>query len=187
MGLHNSSTGIDLTMDTPSKVATDISNLRHSNMAGITEVNQNSMDHEAWIRPLPLKTSFLIIITAAHAPPQGMVSFGQGAPEEYAFQYSNCTGRRKALLIGINYFGQEGQLRGCINDVHNVSTYLTENFGYARDDMVILTDDQQNQAGQPTKNNILRAMAWLVRDVQTNDSLFFHYSGTNYIRSQSSC
>ena len=34
---------------------------------------------------------------------------------------SNCTGRRKALLIGINYFGQRGQLRGCINDVKNMS------------------------------------------------------------------
>jgi metacaspase-1 len=106
-----------------------------------------------------------------------MVQFGHGAPQEYAFQYSNCTGRRKALLIGINYFGQNGELRGCINDVHNMSAYLSENFGYAREDMVTLTDDQQNAMGQPTKQNIIRAMRWLVQDVQPNDSLFFHYSG----------
>jgi len=30
---------------------------------------------------------------------------------------------------------------------------------------------------QPTKANILRAMHWLVKDSQPNDSLFFHYSG----------
>jgi hypothetical protein len=110
-------------------------------------------------------------------PPQGMHSFGQGAPQGYAYQYSNCTGKRKALLIGINYFGQRGQLRGCINDVKNMSAYLNENFGYKRDDMVILTDDQQNPMSQPTKQNILRAMHWLVKDAKPNDSLFFHYSG----------
>jgi hypothetical protein len=111
-------------------------------------------------------------------PPSGLQGFGHGAPQGYDFQYSNCTGRRKALLIGINYFGQQAELRGCINDVQNVSRYLHENFGYQRDDMVLLTDDQQNPMSQPTKNNLLRAMNWLVKDAQPNDSLFFHYSGT---------
>ncbi|KAI9738164.1 MAG: Ca(2+)-dependent cysteine protease [Cirrosporium novae-zelandiae] len=110
-------------------------------------------------------------------PPQGLQQFGHGAPQGYGFQYSNCTGKRKALLIGINYFNQRGQLRGCINDVKNMSTYLNQNFGYAREDMVILTDDQQNPMSQPTKANILRAMHWLVKDAKPNDSLFFHYSG----------
>ncbi|KAJ5157371.1 Metacaspase-1 [Penicillium canariense] len=111
------------------------------------------------------------------APPTAPVSFGHGAPQGYNFQYSRCTGKRKALLVGINYFGQKGQLRGCINDVKNMSTYLNQNFGYAREDMVLLTDDQQNPMSQPTKANILRAMHWLVKDAQPNDSLFFHYSG----------
>ncbi|KAJ5085429.1 Metacaspase-1 [Penicillium argentinense] len=110
-------------------------------------------------------------------PPTNPVAFGHGAPQGYNFQYSRCTGKRKALLIGINYFGQKGQLRGCINDVKNMSTYLNQNFGYAREDMVLLTDDQQNPMSQPTKANILRAMHWLVKDAQPNDSLFFHYSG----------
>lgn len=110
-------------------------------------------------------------------PPQTVQSFGVGAPG-YGFQYSTCTGRRKALLIGVNYFGQRGQLRGCINDVKNMSAYLNGNFGYAREDMVILTDDQQNPMSQPTKENVLRAMHWLVKDAKPNDSLFFHYSGS---------
>jgi hypothetical protein len=110
-------------------------------------------------------------------PPSGAQQFGHGAPNSYSFQYSACNGRRKALLIGINYFGQRGQLRGCINDVKNMSTYLNEFFGYKREDMVLLTDDQQNPMSQPTKANILRAMHWLVKDAQPNDSLFFHYSG----------
>lgn len=115
--------------------------------------------------------------SAPPPPPSTMQNFGNGAPQGYAYQYSNCTGKRKALLIGINYFGQRGQLRGCINDVKNMSTFLNEAFGYKRDDMVILTDDQQNPMSQPTKQNILRAMHWLVKDARPNDSLFFHYSG----------
>ena len=58
-----------------------------------------------------------------------------------------------------------------------MSTYLNQSFNYAREDMVILTDDQQNPMSLPTKANILRAMHWLVKDARPNDSLFFHYSG----------
>jgi hypothetical protein len=110
-------------------------------------------------------------------PPMGHVGFGHGAPQGYNFQYSACTGRRKALLIGINYFGTKAQLRGCINDAKNMVNYLHEYHGYARDDMVVLTDDQQNPMSRPTKQNMLRAMHWLVKDAMPNDALFFHYSG----------
>lgn len=110
-------------------------------------------------------------------PPTTPQSFGHGAPNGYTFQYSNCTGRRKALLIGINYHGQKGELRGCINDVRNVSTFLNERYNYKWEDMVILTDDQRDPRKIPTKANMIKAMQWLVKDAQPNDSLFLHYSG----------
>ncbi|KAL2854989.1 caspase domain-containing protein [Aspergillus pseudoustus] len=110
-------------------------------------------------------------------PPTDFQQFGRGAPSNYRFQYSACTGRRKALLIGINYFGQPNQLQGCINDVTNVSAFLHERNGYRREDMVILTDDQTNPKSVPNKENILRAMQWLVHGAQPNDSLFIHFSG----------
>lgn len=109
--------------------------------------------------------------------PQGQQRFGHGAPDSYSFQYSQCTGKRKALLIGINYFGSANELKGCINDVNNVSNFLMQNYHYKREDMVILTDNQSNPILQPTKDNILRAMSWLVKDARANDSLFLHYSG----------
>ena len=34
------------------------------------------------------------------------------------------TGTRRAVMIGINYTGQDGELKGCQNDVKNVS-FLT--------------------------------------------------------------
>ncbi|KAK9772502.1 putative Metacaspase-1A [Seiridium cardinale] len=113
----------------------------------------------------------------APPPPNAAQQFGHGAPSEYTFQYSNCTGKRKALLIGINYFGQSGELRGCINDTKNVSSFLMERYNYKREDMIILTDDAQDQVLQPTASNIRRAMQWLVAGARPNDALFLHYSG----------
>lgn len=108
-------------------------------------------------------------------PPSAPQNFGQNTG--MTFQYSNCNGKKKALLVGINYTGSKNQLRGCINDVKNMSNFLNQHFGYSYDDMVILTDDQNQRARIPTKENIIRAMQWLVKDARPNDSLVFHYSG----------
>lgn len=109
-----------------------------------------------------------------NAVPTTPQSFGQNS--NMTFQYSNCTGRKKALLIGINYYGLKNELRGCVNDVKNMSKFLNQQYGYLYDDMVILTDDQRELARLPTRDNIIRAMQWLVRDAQPNDSYFFHIS-----------
>ncbi|OBA17196.1 caspase [Ogataea polymorpha] len=93
------------------------------------------------------------------------------------FQYSSCTGRKKALLVGINYIGTSNALRGCINDVHNMFNFLTQTQGYKAEDIVMLTDDQRELVKVPTKANMIRAMQWLVKDARPGDSLFFHYSG----------
>nr|GAT42971.1 predicted protein [Mycena chlorophos] len=106
--------------------------------------------------------------------------FGGGGPDQFQqpyFQYSQCTGRRKALCIGINYFGQSAELRGCINDANNVRQFICSQFGYRQEDIVMLTDDSSDMRQIPTRDNILSAMQWLVQDAQPNDSLFFHYSG----------
>lgn len=93
------------------------------------------------------------------------------------FQYSQCNGKKKALCIGINYFGTGSELRGCINDAHNIQQFLCSKYGYRSEDIVMLTDDATNPRKQPTVDNIMKAMQWLVQGAQPNDSLFFHYSG----------
>ncbi|KAJ3574191.1 hypothetical protein NP233_g1948 [Leucocoprinus birnbaumii] len=93
------------------------------------------------------------------------------------FQYSQCNGKKKALCIGINYKGMNGELKGCINDARNMQRFLCSHFGYRMEDIVMLTDDAQNPRQKPTRDNILQAMQWLVRGAAPNDSLFFHYSG----------
>ncbi|KAF9096171.1 Ca(2+)-dependent cysteine protease [Mortierella sp. AD031] len=93
------------------------------------------------------------------------------------FKLSNCQGRKRALFIGINYFGQSAELRGCINDVKNIKTFITKNYGFREEDTISLTDDQEDPSRIPTHANILSAMQWLVRDARPDDSFFFHYSG----------
>lgn len=109
-------------------------------------------------------------------PPSNMQSYGPNS-HKMQFQYSNMTGRRKALSIGINYIGSKNALRGCINDSHAMTAFLKDRYGYKDEDMVILTDDSRNPQSIPTRENILRAMQWLVSDARTNDCLFLHYSG----------
>lgn len=58
-----------------------------------------------------------------------------------------------------------------------MAAYLSGHFGYSQSNMVVLTDDQYNPKSIPTKQNILLAMHWLVKDAQPYDSLFFFYSG----------
>lgn len=79
-------------------------------------------------------------------------------------------------MIGINYFGQGGELRGCINDVKNIKS-LIETRGFRESNMVILTDDQRDPQFHPTRENIIEGMLWLVDGARPDDSLFFHYSG----------
>ncbi|KAG0336842.1 Ca(2+)-dependent cysteine protease [Podila horticola] len=85
--------------------------------------------------------------------------------------------RKKALLIGINYFGDPNQLLGCINDTRDVFGFLNGYYGFRYQDTVMLTDDQIYEDKRPTGANIRYWMKWLVKDAEPQDSLFFHYAG----------
>jgi metacaspase-1 len=86
-------------------------------------------------------------------------------------------GRRKALLIGINYTGSKNELRGCHQDVRNMIAFLQAK-GYSTDErsMVVLADDRdKNGPYFPTRANMMAAMQWLISE--PNCALFLHYSG----------
>ncbi|KAI7852495.1 peptidase C14, caspase domain-containing protein [Circinella umbellata] len=86
------------------------------------------------------------------------------------YQLSNCQGRKRALLVGINYFRSPNELKGCINDVTNLKSFLMQLYHFREEDMVILTDDQRDQRFIPTRANMIAGMEWLVRDARPNDS-----------------
>ena len=84
-------------------------------------------------------------------------------------------GAKRALLIGINYVGQKGQLSGCHNDVANIKNYLIQKEGFLEKDMLILVDD--NRHHQPTRKNIMDAFVRITQYSKAGDTVFIHYSG----------
>lgn len=94
--------------------------------------------------------------------------------------FKASSGRRRALLIGINYSGN-AELRGCVRDQVFLAHLLRSRFGFKSEEMHMLTDEPHGLvgilSGKPTMANIVEAMAWLMRDARQGDSLFFSFSG----------
>ena len=84
-------------------------------------------------------------------------------------------GTKRALLIGINYVGQEGELSGCHNDVNNMKHYLKVVEGFQESEMMILMDDDKHT--KPTRDNILESFQTLALSSKPGDSCLLHYSG----------
>jgi metacaspase-1 len=88
----------------------------------------------------------------------------------------HAKGMKRAILIGINYKGQQGQLSGCHNDANNMGDYLERVHGFSKSNMLILMDDGVQHS--PTKQNILNAFERITQYSQSGDVVFLHYSGT---------
>lgn len=84
-------------------------------------------------------------------------------------------GTRRAVMIGINYVGQDGELSGCHNDVRNMIEYLKNEQGFSEHNMTVLMDDGYHQ--NPSYHNIMNAYRQVVRESLPGDTVFLHYSG----------
>jgi len=84
-------------------------------------------------------------------------------------------GTKRAVLIGINYTGQQGQLSGCHNDVKNMKEYLIKIHQFEERNMTVLMDDGRHT--NPTRANISQAYKDMVRFSVPGDTVFAHYSG----------
>ena len=87
-------------------------------------------------------------------------------------------GAHRAVLVGVNYSRLAGSmaLRGRQSDVHRMYEAIT-NGGFDDDDGTRILVDDGHATGQPSRRNILRALAWLVQGAVPGDSLLFYFSG----------
>ncbi|KAI9026355.1 peptidase C14, caspase domain-containing protein [Hyaloraphidium curvatum] len=87
--------------------------------------------------------------------------------------------RKVCLYIGICYFNGRRPLKGCINDVSAMRTFLSQTYGFpaTEPDCLFLADSAPDPMYQPTRTNILWAMQWLIHGSQKGDSLILHFSG----------
>ncbi len=79
---------------------------------------------------------------------------------------------KRALLIGVNKYKIPGaDLRGCVNDVKNLSAALTQYYGFAAADIKTLLD------AQATKKNMQAGIKALITGAAKGDTIVLHYSG----------
>ncbi|KAJ1263496.1 hypothetical protein BS78_09G189200 [Paspalum vaginatum] len=85
-------------------------------------------------------------------------------------------GQKRAVLVGINYPGTDGELKGCLNDVSRIRRCLVDRFGFDEAGIRVLADADPSTP-RPTGANIRLELERLVTDARPGDALFFHYSG----------
>jgi len=79
---------------------------------------------------------------------------------------------RRALLIGINkYLIPGADLRGCVNDVRDLTAVLTEFAGFKKSDITTLVD------AAATKKAIMTGIKALITASKKGDLALLHYSG----------
>ena len=84
------------------------------------------------------------------------------------------TPSRKALLIGINYYGQPCQLSGCIQDALNMKQFYATRMCVTD---ITLLHDAPGSTHLATKSSILAALDSLLSSAVEGDILYLHYSG----------
>lgn len=76
----------------------------------------------------------------------------------------------KAVCVGINKY-RDSPLRGCVNDVMDMYSFLTEKVGVPKDNVRLLLDERA------TTEAIKSRAAWLKVGAMAGDHLLFHISG----------
>jgi metacaspase-1 len=92
----------------------------------------------------------------------------------------NCQGTRRAVLIGINYHGQNGELSGCHNDCLNIKKYIMKVWGFQEENVHVLMDDGQHL--EPTKSNILGALKDIAAASEDGDAVSTNATTCVYVR-----
>uniref|UniRef100_A0A7N0VFP1 Peptidase C14 caspase domain-containing protein n=1 Tax=Kalanchoe fedtschenkoi TaxID=63787 RepID=A0A7N0VFP1_KALFE len=90
---------------------------------------------------------------------------------------SNVHHKKKAFLCGVTYRKQKYTLRGTVNDVKSMRALLTDKFNFPAEGILVLTEMETRPRYTPTKENMRRALNWLVSNMRPGDSLVFYYSG----------
>ncbi|YAI82652.1 MAG: caspase family protein [cyanobacterium endosymbiont of Rhopalodia sterrenbergii] len=88
------------------------------------------------------------------------------------------TPRKLALLVGIDDYSSHYKLKGCVTDVERQRELLIYRFGFARKDILTLTEQQG------TRERIERAFTeHLIQQAKAGDVVLFHFSGYgNYVK-----
>jgi len=90
-------------------------------------------------------------------------------------------GQRWALLVGINDYTNVPKLRYARSDAQALYKVLTENCGFSKDNVVLMTDDRDVRsnafARYPTRGNLRARIDQIAQVAEQNDLLIVSFSG----------
>lgn len=93
------------------------------------------------------------------------------------------SGKKRAVLVGINYVGKHNALNGCVNDALAIRELLMQQYGYVDKDIRVLIDENPTvdkvkvDSLMPTRAAIMESFEWLLKDAERGDQLVFTFSG----------
>jgi hypothetical protein len=94
---------------------------------------------------------------------------------------TNAGGPRRALIIGCDYSGKVGALRAGVSDAQQWARFFMKRCDFSEQDIRLLSDDPalyQNDVNLvATRDNIQRALQWLVARSSIGDQCFFVFCG----------
>ena len=86
--------------------------------------------------------------------------------------------RKRAVIIGINYYNTHCELHGCVNDAKRFKRALVKYYGFDKRDIFLLTDKPGSDPDFiPTRVNILAALRAYADLTCPGDTLVVMYSG----------
>jgi hypothetical protein len=95
--------------------------------------------------------------------------------EEFYIIPPDCKGTKRAMLVGVNYVEHPHGLTGCHQDVRNMKKILIDCYGFERENMLILADDDMHHS--PNKKIIIDGLRRLTKISKPGDIIFVHFSG----------
>lgn len=117
---------------------------------------------KGWRRPRIIST--LVVVFAL-----GLMLVGRGESGLARQKDTSQSGKKYAVLVGINKYPYINPLHGCVNDIRAFEELLKRNYGFSN--LVTLTDEEA------TRENILLQLQSSLKTVQRGDLFVFMYSG----------
>ena len=97
------------------------------------------------------------------------------------------SGKRYALVVGINGYEHLGKLEYCRQDAEAVAKVLVERAGFGQKRVCLIADGQEKKANQPTYTNLLRRFKQFTSLPKKGDTLLIFFAGHGVTFGKEAC
>lgn len=146
-----------------------------SSLLNVVYADKHITNEHITFKDVLLKIRSILLEKKFRQVPQLSSSRPLDVDMEFDISHPDYEGVNRAVMIGVNYIGQSGELRGCHNDVLNMREYLMDVHKFDQRNIELLMDDGVHT--NPTKKNIIKAFRDIVDVSKHGDKVYIHFSG----------